>query len=643
MIQRKSTFRWLTGWLLLSVLSVGLLGRAGMSVRAAPAAQAPLSVLINEVAWAGTAASSDDDWIELYNPSPATPVDISNWDLVTNTFSITFPASTIIPGGGYYLLERRELATSVASNLIYSGLLLGNGGNTLRLRRADGTLVDSANLDGGAWPAGDPATTATMQRGAAIPDSDSVWVTYAGIGTSTDAAGNPILGTPTSTLIPTNTPTPTNTFTPTNTLTPTQTLTATITLTPTLTSTATPVIVRSVVINEVAWAGTRASPNDEWLELYNPGSEDADISNWRLVGNTFSITFPADTIIPPSDRYYLIERNEDVTNVPSDLLLPDLVLNNSNERLYLYDSNDNIIDSANSNGGLWPAGNASDYSSMQRSVIAADSDFVWVTYDITKDLPANYAYDVNGNNIRGTPGRGNLPINVTATPTATPRNTAIPGGGGSTGGVTLQPVIGISEFLPRPGYDWNNDGVVDVFDEFIEIINAGRIDINLGAYRLDDEEGLGSVPYTLPKSTLKPGERAVFYASETGILLSDAGDTVRLLRGNTVVDSYSYTFARYPDQSWCRIPDRLGYWNDPCFPTPNKSNALAGTIPLLSGPIPGYRPPVCLLPDTTPDEFIYAECEVRGDGIWNRQFWDGVDAFARLVLDQEQKWVSFFE
>ena len=171
MNQGKTFFRWLTVWLLLSVLGVALVGRAGQSVRAAPAAQTPLSILINEVAWAGTVASSDDDWIELFNPSPATSVDISSWDLVTNTFSITFPAGSIIPGGGYYLLERRELATSVASNLIYSGLLFGNSGDTLRLRRADGTLVDSANLDGGAWPAGNPTTTATMQRSAAILDS----------------------------------------------------------------------------------------------------------------------------------------------------------------------------------------------------------------------------------------------------------------------------------------------------------------------------------------------------------------------------------------------------------------------------------------------------------------------------------------
>jgi hypothetical protein len=182
-----------------------------------------------------------------------------------------------------------------------------------------------------------------------------------------------------------------------------------------------------------------------------------------------------------------------------------------------------------------------------------------------------------------------------------------------------------------------------VFDEFIEIINAGSIDVNLSAYRVDDEENLGSSPYTLPSLTLKPGERAVFYASETGILLSDAGDTVRLLRGSTVVDAYTYSVVGYPDQSWCRIPDRLGYWNDPCFPTPGNPNSLTGTIPLPSGPLSGYRPRVCLLPDTTPDEFVYAECEAGGDEIWSRQYWDGADISERLKLDEAQKWETVFE
>ena len=118
---------------------------------------------------------------------------------------------------------------------------------------------------------------------------------------------------------------------------------------------------------------------------------------------------------------------------------------------------------------------------------------------------------------------------------------------------------------------------------------------------------------------------------------------MRLLRGSTVEDAYTYSVVGYPDQAWCRLPDRLGYWNDPCFPTPNNPNSLTGNTPLPSGPAAGYQPPICLLPDTTPDEFVYAECEVGGDEIFNRQYWDKADDSKHLKLDEAQKWETVFE
>ena len=399
----------------------------------------------------------------------------------------------------------------------------------------------------------------------------------------------------------------------------------------------------TVVISEVAWAGTQSSSDDEWIELYNPGKKDVNLTNWNLRSSDGSPNIQAEFkgIILGAGDYLLLERtDDDVTDVPADVIYTGS-LSNSGEILRLYDPNGYLVDTANSNGGTWPAGIASTYSSMQRSLIATDSNYTWVTYDVTKDAGTK-AKDASGNDIKGTPGRANTPFNVTPTPT--PRSSSSSGGSSSSSGdVVLTPVLGISEFLPRPGYDWNNDGVVDVRDEFIEIINAGRIDVNLNAYRLDDEENLGSSPYTLPNLTLKPDERAVFYGSETGILLNDSGDSVRLLKGSTVIDAYTYGVVAYPDESWCRIPDRLGYWNHPCFPTPNNPNALTGTIPLPSGGPTGYIPPVCLLPDNTPEEFVYAECEAGGNGIWNRQYWDGADASKQLKLDEPPKWETVFK
>jgi hypothetical protein len=452
--------------------------------------------------------------------------------------------------------------------------------------------------------------------GVVEPDGPFGWMTNVGIvRNGLDAAGNDIYGTPGQenwafTVLPT--PSPTATFTP------------------------TPVGALTVVINEVAWAGTQASPNDEWIELYNPGAVAINLTGWTLRSSDGSPDIPLSGTILAGD-YYLLERDEDAV---ADITADDTYsgnLSNSGEILRLFSGANDLIDTANINGGAWPAGISSTYSSMQRSLISADSDFVWVTYDPTSDSGTR-AQDASGNDINGTPGRANTPINVTPTPTSVVSisRTATPAPGPA-------PILGISEFLPRPGHDWNNDGIVDVFDEFIEIINAGRIDVDLSDYKIDDEQDLGSSPFTLPAITLKPGERAVFYAAESGILLSDAGDTVRLLKANnSVVDAFTYSVVRYPDQSWCRIPDRLGYWSKPCFPTPGNPNALTGTFPLPVGGR-GDSAFICLLPDTTPSEFVYAECESSGKDIWNRQYWDGFGYFEWLLEDNSQKWETSFE
>jgi hypothetical protein len=202
----------------------------------------------------------------------------------------------------------------------------------------------------------------------------------------------------------------------------------------------------------------------------------------------------------------------------------------------------------------------------------------------------------------------------------------------------------LNEFLARPGFDWNQDGTVDVFDEFIEVKNLGPVDINLGGWKLDDEANLGSNPYTLPNVTLKPGERLVFYGLETNILLSDGGDTVRLLnQSNKVYDSYTYRIAKIEDKSVCRIIDGNGNWYEDCNPTPNLTNTREGEAPEMPDQI-GYESPVCSLPDTLPADFLFAECRGYGANLWRAMFWDadGWD-MPFLFYSAASKWESFVE
>lgn len=95
---------------------------------------------------------------------------------------------------------------------------------------------------------------------------------------------------------------------------------------------------------------------------------------------------------------------------------PGLDLPNTNGRLYLINPRaGRIVDSANADGGPWPAGNAATFAAMERSLLGKDSARVWVTYDARKDKGPK-ATNAAGNPILGTPGRANRPLNVTPTP-----------------------------------------------------------------------------------------------------------------------------------------------------------------------------------------------------------------------------------
>jgi len=207
------------------------------------------------------------------------------------------------------------------------------------------------------------------------------------------------------------------------------------------------------------------------------------------------------------------------------------------------------------------------------------------------------------------------------------------------------PLIGINEFVPRPGHDWNNDGVINTNDEYIELINHGVIDVNLSGYSLDDEVNIGSTPYRLPSITLKPGERRVFYGSETGLLLSDGGDGVRLLKPNGQLgDAYNYSVVRFPDQAYCRLPDNGGLddWNQNCFPTPGLQNSQSASS--VNPPTSGNAENLCPVADTLPNDFVLAECLPFGNNIFNPAYWDRFGWFnERYLPESTGKWPVFVD
>lgn len=76
---------------------------------------------LNEIAWAGTGGSGEDEWVELYNPG-SRPIDLSGFVVFSETKSTPYiPLSGSISPGGYYLIESDELAISnISADLVAS-------------------------------------------------------------------------------------------------------------------------------------------------------------------------------------------------------------------------------------------------------------------------------------------------------------------------------------------------------------------------------------------------------------------------------------------------------------------------------------------------------------------------------------------
>jgi len=167
----------------------------GLSLGASPG-----DVVINEVAWMGTAYSYNDEWIELYNNS-SSPIDLTGWGLKAVDGSPNISLVGTIPAKSYFLLERTDDETirDLEADQIYTGAL-ENIGEDLELRDASDNLVDSVPCEtNGGWFAGENDGAYTMER--IDPGSSGTtknnWHTNDGTTRNgADANGNPINGTP---------------------------------------------------------------------------------------------------------------------------------------------------------------------------------------------------------------------------------------------------------------------------------------------------------------------------------------------------------------------------------------------------------------------------------------------------------------
>ncbi|MBU2578864.1 lamin tail domain-containing protein [Patescibacteria group bacterium] len=322
-----------------------------------------------------------------------------------------------------------------------------------------------------------------------------------------------------------------------------------------------------VVINEIAWMGTKTSANDEWIELYNNCGSAISIENWTIKASDDSPKINLKGIIPVNG-FFLLERTNDDT-IPG--IFADQIytgaLENNGEELKLYDNSGNLIDFLNCSSGWFGGNNATNqtmerknfqslgsepqnWQTSQSSGGTAKSKNSFVQTALPIETPKTEAKQ------EATPA-----TTTTSTPTSTPvsSSTSTPT---STIAVATSSVgkqnnanpafisypsgIVINEILPAP------EGADDT-GEWIEIKNLNEQEIDLSGWKIQDTKGSINT-YIFPKGTKINGKSfLVFSRTTTKITLNNSDDGLSFIQPNgNILDSVTYQKAP-KNQSYNRL------------------------------------------------------------------------------------------
>ena len=141
----------------------------------------------------------------------------------------------------------------------------------------------------------------------------------------------------------------------------------------------------SIVINEIAWMGTKESSNNEWVELYNNSTKDVNLFGWVLKSSDEGLNILLKGTIK-SKGYFLLERTDDnsVEGLKADQIYSGS-LGNSGEKLELV-FNNIIVDSIDCSLG-WIKGNNETNQTLERIDPLLSSPNNWQTSEEENGTP----------------------------------------------------------------------------------------------------------------------------------------------------------------------------------------------------------------------------------------------------------------
>ncbi len=396
-------------------------------------------VVINEIAWMGTAISANDEWLELKNLTGA-EIDLNGWTLEAADGAPKINLTGKIGAGAYFLLERTDddTAPAVTADQIYVGAL-GNDGETLILKDKSGNEIDRIDSVG-AWAAGDNTAKLTMER------------TESGGWQSGAEAGTPKAKNSDSnqTENPENNPTATSTNEDNTEVDDDSENDGTIILQQDATVVS-GAKTGDAVINEIV--SDPADGEVEWVEIYNRKNVDISLNGWWIEDGSGAKTMLNGILGGSGSKRYFV------------ILKPKGNLNNAGDVVILKDCTGKLIDQAAY--GNWDDGNMDDNAPVAKDPesIARESD------------GKNSHNNKNDFIITEKPTKGSANIIESSKEESNDESSQV-------AGYDYSSNIIISEIYPNPAGP--DDGDTPLQIEFIELFNAGSIAVNLNGWSVGD-------------------------------------------------------------------------------------------------------------------------------------------------------------
>ncbi|MFZ5363880.1 MAG: lamin tail domain-containing protein [Patescibacteria group bacterium] len=456
-------------------------------------------VVINEIMWMGSTASSADEWIELKNTTNS-DIDLSGWTIDgagTSGGAITITASyTIIPAHGYFLISNysENNASSkldVIPNLVTTNISLPNTQLLLILKDTTGAEIDRADDGSGPPLAGDNTNKYSMERNDAPGDGSLATSWHTATTSSGFDAGAIERGTPSSTTPPSPAP-----FCGDGSCDAGEDCDTCPADCPAPPPPTTEINHGDVVINEFV---SDPADGEEWIELFNNKGADVNLTGWILEDGTGTITTLSGAIA--ANGFYVAE-------------LSSSKLNNSGDIIKLKKPDGTIINQVVY--GDWDDGNVSDNApksndpnSVARKTDGNDTENDLADFFVTTTLTKNSANIITAPPDE-TSGGGSTPTETTpSSPPSWPVGALL-----------------INEFVADPA-----DGEV----EWIEFYNPGSAVINLNNWTIED----GSETTTELSSSVGP--LGFFVLEKLKGILNNSGDAIILKDpAGVIIDQISY-------------------------------------------------------------------------------------------------------